>query len=91
MKMMANFTQKNRFEGEAIHMMRENKFVGRPIPPHERKELMHIVFDENDWELFQMVYGDDDEAAAAMQVIMKAPPEIQIVMAQLIALYKEVA
>lgn len=91
MKMMTNLAQKNGFEGDAIHIMRENNPIGRPMPPHKRKALMHIVFDENDWKLFQMVYEDDDEAAAAMQVIMNAPPEIQILMAQLIDLYQEVA
>lgn len=91
MKMMTNLAQKNGFEGGTIHIMRENKPIGRPMPPHERKALMRIVFDENDWKLFQLVYEDDDEAAAAMQVIMNAPPEIQILMAQLIDLYEEVA
>jgi len=91
MKIMTNFAQKNSAEGGSMHMMRENKPIGRPIPPYERKALVCIIFEENDWNLFQMVYEDDDEAVAAMQIIMNAPPEIQILMAQLIDYYKEVA
>lgn len=41
--------------------------------------------------LFKHIYGDEDEAAAAVQVLMDAPPEIQILAAQLISLIKEVA
>lgn len=90
MKMMTSITQENKLEGGPMHMMRGNNHIYRPMPPHERKTLLRINFDENDWSLFQIIYGDDDEAAAAMQVLMDAPPEIQIIAVQLISLIEEV-
>lgn len=56
------------------------------IPPHMRKAFIRVEFSEADWELFQRIYGDTDEAAAAIQVLLDAPPEIQILAAQLIGL-----
>lgn len=56
------------------------------IPPHMHKAFIRIEFSEADWELFQRIYGDTDEAAAAIQVLLDAPPEIQILAAQLIGL-----
>jgi len=39
--------------------------------------------------LFQRIYEDIDEAAAAIQVLLDAPPEIQILATQLIGLIEE--
>lgn len=78
-------------EGGAGHMMKAHKPLGKHIPPHERKALIHIDFSDNDMMLFKHIYGDEDEAAAAVQVLMEAPPEIQILAAQLISLIEEVA
>lgn len=59
------------------------------IPPHMRKAFIHVEFSEADWELFQRIYENADEAAAAIQVLLNAPPEIQILAMQLIELIKE--
>ena len=58
---------------------------GHPLPPHERKGMVAIRFDEKDWEIFKEVFGGEDEAGAAMGIIHAAPPEIQILAAQLIS------
>ena len=77
-------------ERGAVHMIKGHRPLGRPIPPHERKALIHIDFSDDDMTLFKRIYGDEDEASAAVQVLMDAPPEIQILAAQLISLVKEV-
>ena len=61
-----------------------------PIPPHMRKAFIHLEFNEADWDLFQSIYKDEDEATAALQVLLDAPPEIQILAVQLIELIEEV-
>lgn len=64
----------------------------RPILPHERKALMRIEFDDNDWTTLLEVFGDSDSATAAASIIMDSPPEIQILAAQIInMIQKEVA
>ena len=60
------------------------------IPPHERKKLMHVEFDESDWKIMETVFGDEDTAMAAAKIIFDAPPEIQILAVQLITMIKEV-
>ena len=75
-----------------IHMMHEHKLPLRHnIPPHVRNAMLHIEFDENDWTLLEEVFGDDDTAAAAADIIRDSPPEIQILAIQIIKLIKEVA
>lgn len=59
--------------------------------PHERRTLMHIEFDETDWKLLREVFGDEDTAVAAAEIIMEAPPEIQILAIQVMDIIKEVA
>lgn len=77
---------------EGAHpMLHGHRGPGRPIPPHERHALMRIEFDEADLELLNKVFGDEDTAQAAMQIIMDAPPEIQILGVQLMNIIKEVA
>ena len=78
-------------EGGTVRMMKVHKPLGKHISPHERKSLIHIDFSEDDMTLFKRIYGDEDEAAAAVQVLMDAPPEIQILAAQLISLIEGVA
>lgn len=78
-------------EGDSVPMMKAHKNPGKHIPPHEKKTLIHIEFSEEDIPLFKRIYGDEDEAAAAVHVLMDAPPEIQILAVQLISLIKEVA
>ncbi|MEQ2605183.1 hypothetical protein [Dorea longicatena] len=77
-------------EGGTGHMMKAHKPLGKHSSPHERKALIHIDFSDDDMTLFKHIYGDDDEAVAAIQVLMDAPPEIQIIAAQLISLIEEV-
>lgn len=63
----------------------------RPVLPHERKNILRIEFDESEWALFKEVFGDEDTAFAAMGIIEGAPPEIQILVIQLLDIIKEVA
>ncbi len=63
-----------------------------PIPPHKRKGMISIQFDVTDWDVFKDVFGSEDEANAAIGIIHGAPPEIQILVAQLLTqIEKEVA
>lgn len=63
-----------------------------PAPPHERKGMLSIQFDERDWGVFKDAFGNEDEANAAIGIIYGAPPEIQILVAQLLTqIEKEVA
>lgn len=87
MKVFANTDRTNEYKGEC-HMTYEHK---RHIPPHERKTMVHMEFDEKDWMLLEKVFGDADTTAAAVNVIREAPPEIQILAVQLIDIIKEVA
>ena len=62
------------------------------VPPHERKGMLSIQFDERDWGVFKDAFGNEDEANAAIGIIHGAPPEIQILVAQLLTqIEKEVA
>lgn len=63
----------------------------RPVPPHERKALMRVEFDDNDWTTLQEVFGDPDSAAAAASIILDSPPEIQILAAQIINMIQKEA
>lgn len=62
-----------------------------PIPPHERKTLMHLEYTKTDWNLLLDVFEDEDTAMAALNIIRDAPPEIQILAVQLMNLIQEVA
>ena len=63
-----------------------------PVPPHERKGMISIQFDDTDWGVFKDAFGNEDEANAAIGIIHGAPPEIQILVAQLLTqIEKEVA
>jgi hypothetical protein len=74
-----------------VHDTHESKLASRHIvPPHERKAMMHIEFDNSDWLLLKEVFGDEDTTAAAVDIISNAPPEIQILAIQLINIIKEV-
>ena len=81
--------EKNMEGGHCI--MHEHRDPGRHIPPHERKTLMHVEFDEADWALLKEVFGDEDTAIAAAEIIREAPPEIQILAIQLMNIIEEAA
>lgn len=74
-----------------IQMINEHRGLGMHIPPHERKTFMHIEFNEVDWMLLKEVFGDEDTALAAAEIIREAPPEIQILAIQLMNIIEEVA
>lgn len=90
MKLLANSQRTNETKG-GLYMMHEHKLHARPIPPHERKAMVFIELDENDWMLLKEAFGDEDTASAAVEIIRDAPPEIQILAVQLINIIKEVA
>lgn len=83
MKVFAEARKAKRMEGGAIHMMKEHRGISKHMPPHERKALMNVEFDEGDWSLLKQVFGDEDTAMAAIEIIKAAPPEIQILAIQL--------
>lgn len=62
---------------------------GHHLPPHERRSLMSVEFDEGDWGILNQVFGDEDTAKAAARIIMGAPPEIQILAIQLMNMIEE--
>ena len=91
MNILLNTNNMNKLKG-GVHMIHEHRLPTRHnIPPHEIKALLHIEFDENDWTLLKEMFGDEDTAAAAVDIIKDAPPEIQILAVQLINIIKEVA
>lgn len=61
-----------------------------PIPPHERRSMFYVEFEERDRELFNVVFGDEDTALAAMSIVHNAPPEMQVVVFQLLKMIEEV-
>lgn len=89
MKIFADKKNARALEG-GTHMTHEHREPGRHIPPHERKSLMRIEFDESDWVLLKEVFGDEDTAIAAAEIIREAPPEIQILAIQLMNIIEEV-
>ena len=89
MKMFAEEKKASGMRG-GFHMMNEHRGPERHMPPHERKALMHVEFDEGDWTLLKEVFGDEDTAAAAAEIIREAPPEIQILAIQLMNIIEEV-
>ena len=91
MKHFPKENNKDTKNGGNIHMMHDHNRPGKHIPPHERRNMMRIEFSEEDLDLFNTIYGDEDEAMAAVRVIMDAPPEIQILAIQLINYIEEVA
>lgn len=90
MKVFTDKRNERTMEGDC-HMIHEHKGLGRHMPPHERKVFMHIEFNEADWALLKEVFGDEDTALAAAEIIREAPPEIQILAIQLMNIIEEVA
>ena len=92
MKVIQNISTTKEIEGGHVPMKHEhNKSPGHPIPPHERKGLIKIEFESGYWALLNEIFGDEDTAAAAVEIIKDAPPEIQILAAQLMKIIEEVA
>lgn len=53
-----------------------------PVPPHERAKMLRISLDEKDREALLTVFGDQDSATSAEQIIYDAPSEVQILAIQ---------
>lgn len=90
MKMFGNSNTENEVRVVA-HPVYVYDMPGRHIPPHERKALINVEFDESDWKLLNKIFGDEDTANAAAEIIKEAPPEIQILAIQLMNIIEEVA
>lgn len=84
------------FSNRANHSMREAhdtawhngledmRHPARPMPPHMRHQMIHIEFEDKDLAVFQDVFGDEDTAAAAIDILCGAPPEIQLLALQIL-------
>ena len=72
-------------------MGHEHPGPARHIPPHERSAWVYVEFDEQDRKLMTDIYGDEDTADAALEILLAAPAEIQILAAQIIMVTKEAA
>lgn len=90
MQLRRNTRNEELMEG-VQHMIHEHRDFEHHIPPHERKALVNIEFEEADWVLLKRVFEDEDTAQAAAEIIKEAPPEIQILAIQLINIIEEVA
>ena len=67
--------------------------VHRGAHPHHpnHRGILRLEFSEQDLRIFEEVFGNQDEAAAALDIICNAPPEIQILAAQILKMIEEVA
>lgn len=71
-----------------MHDIKRHERPAPPLSPHEKRSMMQIEFDDDDWPYLLEIFGDEDSASAAVHTIMKAPPEIQILAVQLMSLIK---
>lgn len=91
MKIFQNINMTKKFEGGLIPMKHEHhKTPAHHIPPHERRGFVTIEFESEDWALLNEIFGDEDTASAAVEIIKDAPPEIQILAVQIMKIIKEV-
>lgn len=67
--------------------------IHRGLPPHHpnHRGILRLDFSEQDQRIFEEVFGNPDEAAAALDIISNAPPEIQILAVQVLKMIEEVA
>lgn len=56
----------------------------QPVPPHERRNMICVEFNERNEEVMKEMFGDADTADAAISIIHNAPPEIQILALQVL-------
>lgn len=73
---------------KGFHFMRQME-PKRIMPPHERRNMLQLEFDEEDWNVFKEAFGDEDTAEAAIEIIYSAPPEIQILAIQILNMIEE--
>lgn len=72
---------------EGLHMVREHHALHEPIhrhpiPPHERRNMIYVEFDEHIEVRMKEIFGDADTAEAAISFIHNAPPELQVLIIQ---------
>lgn len=91
MKVYGNKTNSKETEGMGPCLTHKHINPERPILPHERNALIHIEFEDSDWDLLRKIFEDEDTAMAAVEIISNSPPEIQVLAIQLIYLIKEAA
>nr|WP_303666116.1 hypothetical protein [Ruminococcus bromii] len=85
-----NISNKNR--GGHISMEhKHHKPHVHALPPHERQKLINIEFDSKDLSTLKKIFGDEDTATAAIEILEYAPPEIQILAIQIMKIIEEVA
>ena len=80
-------------EAYEIVQYRRSEVPRHPIPPmplHMQRQRILIKFEEEDLAVFREVFGDEDTAAAAMEILYAAPPEIQILALQILHMIEEV-
>ena len=51
--------------------------------------MIRVEFEESDFELFRKLFSNEDSAAAALRIVSSAPPEIQVIMYQLMILIRK--
>lgn len=82
----------NKNKGEHIPMEhKHHKPHMHARTPHERHKLINIEFDSKDFALLNKIFGDEDTATAAIEIIKYAPPEIQILAVQIMKIIEEVS
>lgn len=91
MKIFGENARTSREKREHIYMMKDHRGPERHMLPHERKALLNVELDEREWSLLKEIFGDEDTAVAAAEIIRESPPEIQILAIQLLNLIEEVA
>ena len=92
MNLFTGIATKDKVAG--VRMEHSRRGPGGPavhVPPHERKAMVRIEYDEEDMALLADAFGDEDTAAAAAEIILGAPPEIQILAIQIINIIKKEA
>lgn len=60
-----------------------------PVPPHERRRMFQIEMSEKDIEILTAVFHDEDTVSAAVEIICNAPPEIQVLVIQILKMIEE--
>ena len=75
-----------------LHMMREpipphvldphGPGHRHPIPPHERRNMIYVEFDEDSVDAMREMFGSEEEAEIAISILHNAPPEQQVLALQ---------
>ena len=60
-----------------------------PHPPHEGRCMFQIEMSEKDVEILTDVFHDEDTVSAAVGIIHNAPPEIQVLVIQILKMIEE--